>query len=125
MSSKRRCILCARKESRSVPLKAHPDGIGPVCEDPMACRHTQSPLPKPPKPDLGPRNGMTYHEAFVYLRTRVQQLQRIPIGGCTKAERDEETALIIALGAMKDFSGCFHPDEIIDADELPTPREEN
>jgi hypothetical protein len=35
---KRRCVLCQVEESDKVPLGPHPDGIGPVCRDEMACQ---------------------------------------------------------------------------------------
>lgn len=121
MGSKRRCVLCSRKESRWVPFVAHPDGIGPVCENTRACEQARRPILAEPQRHPG---GMTYEQAFFWLRGRVDQLQKIPIGGCTRAEREEEQALCIALSAMKDFSGCFPPEEMIDASELPTPRED-
>lgn len=66
---------------------------------------------------------MTYRDAFLHLRYRVLELQRIPVGGQTIAERSEETALIIALNAMRDYSGCFHPSEMI-REEVPAERTE-
>lgn len=65
---------------------------------------------------------MTCLEAFHYLKARVKQLQKIPVEGCTYAEREEEAALIIALSAMKDLSSCFPPDEMI-KDDLPVSRD--
>lgn len=64
---------------------------------------------------------MDYSEAFNLLKGRVQSLQRFPRGAMTQGERDEEDALVIALQAMRDFSGCFHPDEVIRV-ELPHSR---
>ena len=56
---------------------------------------------------------MEYHEAFNLLKGRVQAFQRLPREAMTQNERDEEDALVIALGAMKDLSGSFHPDDMI------------
>ena len=64
---------------------------------------------------------MEYNEAFWLLNGRVQSLQRFPRGAMAQGERDEEDALVVALQAMKDFSGCFRPDEVIRV-ELPSSR---
>lgn len=56
---------------------------------------------------------MDYHEAFNLLKGRAQSLQRLPRGAMAQGERDEEDALVIALQAMRDYSGSFHPDEVI------------
>lgn len=56
---------------------------------------------------------MGYSEAFNLLKGRVQSLQRLPRGAMAQGERDEEDALVAALQAMKDFSGSFHPADMI------------
>lgn len=80
-------------------------------------RKAAPPLPEERRGDLS-----DFHEAFAYIKARVQQLQRIPRIGIIKAELDEEKALITALEAMKDLSGCFHPDDMIQG-ETPTRRD--
>lgn len=65
-----------------------------------------------------------YRAAFLTIRARVYELQKIPIGGCTQAERAEETSLIFALHAMRSWSGSFHLEGMIQ-DEVPSPREES
>lgn len=117
MGRRRRCVLCNRSESSVNPLGPHPDGLGPYClggcvgkvETPSKTRYV--------------RPRMSYDQAFTWIKARVQQIQRFPQNACTNAERDEEYALIVALGAMKDLAGCFPPEEMIH-DEVPLLREE-
>lgn len=107
MASKRKCVLCGASESAfHRPLGPHPDGIGPVCRG--YCRSSVV--------------GLTYLEAFFILREEVRHLQKIPLEGATEWERAREHALIIALEAMRDFSGSFPPEETLTQESIPAQR---
>lgn len=117
MGRRRHCVICDRPESRVNPLGPHPDGLGPYCLGGCAGRvETLSKVRY-----VRPR--MEYDQAFTWIKARVQQIQRFPLGACANAERDEEYALILALRAMKDLAGCFPPEEMIHED-VPLPRED-
>jgi hypothetical protein len=66
---------------------------------------------------------MTYRDSFIWIKARIQALQRIPVGACAQAERDEEEALITALETMQTWSGSFPPEAMLLEKKIPLRRE--
>ncbi len=62
-------------------------------------------------------------QAFEFLLARARALQLIPLEGMTGAEKDEEEALLTALGAMSFQSMCGPPEHFILEARVPLRRE--
>jgi len=67
---------------------------------------------------------MTAREAFEYLLARVRVIQEIPLAGSTRAEREEEAALLVAPGAISFQSMCGPHEGFILEERVPLCRGE-